>query len=291
MKLKSLGFLALLAAVCMPMAAQQNQEAKLDSLTHEVDQLVNERNQQRKDAERNAIWGKTRQLSIGWVSDQLSIEEGIKLDSKLGVSLRFGNTYWLTKPMANNILRIGLDAVWFDFTYNRYKDQQDESGDYGDGFGDDGYGDDGYGDGYGDDDYGDGEGDGKIKSHRINIGLGLGPNITVAPFANSANRLKYLRASLYFHFVPSYTAFLQKYGDGGNEVSHGFTPAFGFGGAIQYRRLSLGFEGKWGTTKFNTGDDEADDYDYDYDQDYAGGTADKIKFKSSSFRIFLSYRF
>ena len=79
--------------------------------------------------------------------------------------------------------------------------------------------------------------------------FGVGPNISVAPFAFLNNGLSCLRASVYFHYQPAMSLYL-KSENGDIELAPAFCNMFDFGGMLTYRAISLGVEGRWGKGKF-----------------------------------------
>ncbi len=124
-------------------------------------------------------------------------------------------------------------------------------------------------------------------SHQIEIGLGVGPSVTVAPFAQMSNQLKNLRASLYFHVVPSFSGVLMDNGDGDMKLNYGFVPFLKFGGCINWKALSIFAEGRWGSANYKMAS-TADVEDPDTDEIIS---FDKWSMKTSSVRFGIGISF
>ncbi|MDE6697341.1 MAG: hypothetical protein K2K25_10725 [Muribaculaceae bacterium] len=171
-------------------------------------------------------------FNIGYVNSTLTPEDEEGLQGNYGFSLSLGNRYWLNKKPIAGMMKIAIDAIWFDANYVNLKTKSyDNDYDYG----------------YDDDEIFD---EINTGSHQIELGLGVGPSITVAPFAMASNQLKNLRASLFFHVVPSFSGVLMDNGDGDLKLNYGFVPFLKFGGCINWKALSIFAEGRWGSANY-----------------------------------------
>ncbi len=213
-------------------------------------------------------------FNIGYVNSTLTPEDEEGLQGNYGFSLSLGNRYWLNKKPIAGILKIGIDAIWFDANYVNLKTKSYDDYDY----------DYDYDYGYDDDEIFD---EINTGSHQIEIGLGVGPSVTVAPFAQMSNQLKNLRASLYFHVVPSFSGVLMDNGDGDMKLNYGFVPFLKFGGCINWKALSIFAEGRWGSANYKMAS-TADVEDPDTDEIIS---FDKWSMKTSSVRFGIGISF
>lgn len=107
-----------------------------------------------------------RFTNLGFAYSHLNQEGYPKLHSDVGFSLSKGTTYHLHRPIAG-FLRFGIDAAWFDITYDNYKVKEISI--------------------YGTDEY---------SIHHVDLGLQVGPSVTV-------NFFKRLQATAYFRYNPT----------------------------------------------------------------------------------------
>lgn len=266
---------AILMAAISVSAQEAATQSYLDSLRNEVDMLKQHVADNDYKENQKSVWKRTKFMNIAYVNQSITDEsqdQKVKYKSQFGVSFNLGNTYYLHRAIAG-VLRFGLDAVWTDINYAKYKDanidlnipdsgninEEDINGDY---------------------DLGEFD----LGMHQLEVGIGLGPAVNVAPFGKKTNGLKSLRVQAYFHFLPSYSALIMTE-DGETSVHHGFCPMFTAGGNIQYKIISLGVEARWGSAKykgasFDSGDSEG------------GDSADeKVKYKTSATRVYLRFCF
>lgn len=180
--------------------------------------------------------------------------DGLAFDSKFGVSFTRGRTYFLHKTPILRMIRIGIDATWCDLTYTNY---QPKWSDY---FGESGYED---------------EDDDKLTIHKAEVGMHVGPSVTVNPISK-------LNVHGYFRFAPTFAMMYDDDAFRGNYAS-----MFVTGASLSYGIIGVGIEKRWGTCKykglFGSGDDEEDDDYYVSD--------DLYKIKTSGLRVYLTFRF
>ena len=265
------------------------QENGATGVTQDVDSLynvVNELNSQLDEVKMNekneAVWKKrAKYFNIGYITNQeLTLEDAesdFKWESKFGMDLNWGRTYYIPKKPLFGMLKFGIDWSWMDLNYVMYKDYEDETSGMGMPSGGSGS-------------YYDEEDDElALGVHQLEYGMRIGPSITVNP-------VNHLKVGTYFHFMPSYSLILID-----DEFNHGYVSHFVFGGQVAYKAISLGVEGRWGKAKYtNLSFDDEGDYGYDdtMDGDLSVGdmldeaiSKKKIKFRNKSFRIYLSFRF
>lgn len=286
MKRHLLPLVAVLAMTCPAYAqvtdtpaTEQTSATQIDSLRQEVAMLKSENEQRRTDEKLHSIWRRTKFLDLAFVSSHINPEYGQEKSSKFGVALNIGNTYFLHRKPLGGMVKIGLDAIWTDINYTNY-----EKGNFSfsnlpnvNDFEDDYY----------DFDSDDDEFNlGSLGWHKLDIGIGVGPSVHVAPFTSFSNGLEHLRAQLYFHFTPSFSALIVS-DDNETKGHYGFSPVFNFGGVISYKMIALGVEGRWCSAKYsNIGFDEEDEDGY---ETVVPENSGKTKFKTSSVRAFIRF--
>lgn len=223
---------------------------------------------------------RTKFVNFGYVSSTIKPENSPKWGSNYGFSFSNGNRYWLHKTPIAGMIKFALDATWIDITYTNLKVMTWEE-EYG---GSTRYGYDDY---YDDDDE---FSEINIGSHQLEIGLGIGPSVTIAPFTAAQNQLKDLRGTLYFHCIPSFSGIFMDQGDG-MKLNYGIVPFLKFGGCINWKALSFWVEGRWGSANYNLASAGDEDEDYD-DEDYEPGIrTDKWSIKTSSVRFGIGISF
>lgn len=237
-----------------------------------------------------SIWKSNKGITLGFITHQsLKWDEGgedFQYNSRYGFSLSVGTQYLWPKGQgwAGNRIKVGVDARWYDMSYVNYKKWPEYKGDSDW----DDYFDDDYDYDYG---YDDDEEEFDLGIHQLTIGMGVGPAVVVAPFSNSGNALRFLRANLYCHFNPSASLILYKDYEGDTQASWAFVPGIDYGLNFQWKFVTLGVEGRWGAAKYkNIISDDEDDWDYDEGGVSYRGSDSKIKFKHPSFRITLGFR-
>lgn len=256
--MKKLYAIALLAAaaVATPAAyAQQQQTTPEDEVAALKAELKAKTDQEKY----NDIWKRHKTFDLAYISSSWDRKGYENLPSNYGFGLRLGNTYWVHKKPIAGMIKIGIDAVWMDLNYvnlkSTSKGSQVKPGDYipnpdlGEGLDDILPGiDTGLEDEY---DLG------SLGSHMLEFNMGVGPSIHVAPLSFLDNQAKYLRASLYCHFSPSFSAVLcqskSNAGEEDTQFNYAFVPYVTFGGSISWKALRIFCEGRWGSANYNMG--------------------------------------
>ncbi len=197
---------------------------------------------------------KKKYLNISFTNATLKQDGLLNVRGNYGVSLSRGKTYYVTESPFFNMLRVGIDATWFDFSYRNYNDASSlfDIYDYFNNFYDDYYD-------YDDDDEG---------SHKINemaVGVQVGPSVTLNPVSK-------LNIHAYVRYAPSFAAF---YYDG--LFRGGYGSYFTTGFSVTYSCIGIGIEGKFGRTKVGSVIDE------DWDK--------KMKTTTNGFRVYLAFRY
>lgn len=215
------------------------------------------------------IWENNSYVNIGYNFWNID-DDGIDYKGQYGFSFTWGHSYLYPKRPFGDIVKIGFDVNWIDFSFSQLKEKLSPYYDngYNNGYND--YYDEDYDydyyDPYYDDYYGRSETD---KCMSMLVGLfGFGPNISLAPFTFIGSDISRLKLGVYFHYVP--TIGIQKYMDY-DESDAAYANIFQLGGSIKWKRIGLGVEKVWGKSmnfdKFDT------------------------KIKYDQFRIFLSINF
>lgn len=186
--------------------------------------------------------------------DPYGIQTEWKSDFAFAVQL--GNTYYLHKKPIGGFLKFGIDAVWMDINYANFEDDYDYYSNNR----------------YDEEDYIN------LGMHQIEYGMHVGPSITVTPFKSFNSGIEHLRVFTYFHYTPSYSLILFDYDDD-IHVNHGFCSFFNTGGGISYKLIGVGVEYRWGSAK------------YEVDHLFDDSRYDKMKFKTSALRAYITLRF
>lgn len=112
--------------------------------------------------------------------------------------------------------------------------------------------------------------------YQAEIGMQVGPSVTVNP-------IDHLKVNAYFRVTPSYSMMY-----GGEEFSGSYGTFFSVGGAVSYKVISLGIEGRWGKTKYKS---IVDLGDITGEDDEPSSGAPKSTWKTGSTRFYISFRF
>lgn len=176
-------------------------------------------------------------------------------DSEMGFGMDVGRTWYLHKRPLAGLMKVGLDATFLSVSYDK--------------LGEIAYPDDlfgivmGGGDGMMDelDEMVD------IGNHRIDVGVQVGPSLTVNP----VSRLM-LRA--YFHYCPTYSMLLMD-----EEFCGSYASLFTYGLSVSYGVIGVGVEHRFGSGKY-----ECNAYlpisDFN----------DKTKLKTSAVNFYISFK-
>lgn len=256
--------------------AASAQLSRADSLQNELDLIAANEAQQKLDKK---IWGKGRFMRLGYSVSETTDEWGPVEKGKYGFFLTKGTTYRLHKKPVAGMIKFSIDAVWFDAQFTKFKAPYSDV-DWTSTF--EPIDDNRY-----DEDEDDEPFDLNIGRMALSFGMGVGPNISVAPFAlTSIKILQPLRASIYFHYSPTMMLYAKSQ-DGDFELSTAFCNMMNFGGYLTYRKISIGVEGRWGKGKFKP-------LDFESMFDNEGGESlgsQKYTRKFANTRIYLQFAF
>lgn len=206
-----------IACMTLFMCVQAN--AQEDSISARYSNLENRVTALEEDARQQKVWKRSKYFNIAYVTQSLKDRgSGDKLNSKFGVSLVRGKTYYLhAKPIAG-MIKIGIDWTQVDLNYVRYKDlvfqEQTQNGIEEE----------------------------KLTAHQFEYSMHVGPSVTINP-------VDYLLVNVYGRFAPTFSAIYSNNGDE-HEVGPSYVSYWIFGGAVSYKTISFGFETRFGKGKF-----------------------------------------
>lgn len=241
------------------------------------------------------IWKRNYGITVGILTHQgltaqdydlTSMANGVipHLDSKFGFSFTASTSYlWpRSEGWAGDRIKVGVDVRWFDLTFVKYKNDPtyDALGSIGDILN----GNYNYNDYIEDME----EEEFNLDPMQLNMSVGIGPVVSVIPFSDADNGLRFLRANIYGHFMPGASALINKDAAGDTHASWAFVPTWDLGINFQWKYFVLGFEGRWASAKYKDLISE-DEESWD-ETGYIGGDT-KTKYKNASFRINLGFRF
>lgn len=272
----------IMAAACLAGVLAVNAQTYSDTYINREDSLqyeLDRRDAQIRDmAQREAnskIWGKGRYTNIGFSIAQT----GTKFEKEVGqfgFSLTKGTTYLFPKQPFWNILKVGFDVNWVDVSFAKYKSTDTDW-------------DNAFEGSMLPDEMQEFEDMLNIGRWGVLVGaFGIGPNVTVAPFSTFDNAARYLKASLYFHYQPTFGMYLRSE-DGDMEGSYAYCNMFQFGGKITWKFIGLGIEGHWGSGNFKNLSFEDNEFQDWFGEKTTG--SDKIRRKFANTRIYLSLIF
>ena len=268
-------YICLLALLVVSFQAGAKEQGKQgsDYRKDSLQTVAKKRNSCEQSAEQReldrAIWKKrAKYFNIGYVSQKLTDKtHGGYIKSDFGVSLSNGQTYYLHKKPLFGMMKFGLDWSWLDINYAKSSipylyEESDETF--------------------------------SSAIHQAELGMQFGPSVTINP-------IDHLKISVYFRVTPSYSLL---YLD--ETIHHHYEPFLNTGLTVAWRVISLGAEWRWGTAKYSgmTFDDSMFDDSMFDDSDFGDDSMDdfpslddvvknvpKQIFKTSSFRVYIGFRF
>ncbi len=280
------GVISLFTAFSVSTAMAQTDSAsialqnKLDSLQTTVTTLQLKEDNRSKTEYDNAVWKRNKYMAIGLSTQKFKDAEdaaNMEYKSKVGVLFEMGKTFYLHKKPIANLMKVGIDWSYLNFSFAKYED----------------------GKGinmpsipsYDDDDYDadiDPDIDIDLGVYSLAAGMSVGPSVTFAPFYNTGKGLQHILAQTYLHVTPSYTGILLSK-DNDTEIKSGYTTYFNWGLNVSYKKISIGYEYRWGKSKFNSLSLDMYEDDENGSTDYEDNAKQKIKFGTSSFYIRLRW--
>lgn len=175
------------------------------------------------------------------------------LKSNYGAAFTVGRTYPVHRVPLAGIVSFGIDATWIDLNYTNYKikyiysDEQQIDRDI------------------------NLDQTSLSYLHQADIGMQVGPSITVNPIAD-------LNIHAYFRYAPTFSLLV-----GEDAIRSGYASYFVGGGTVSYGVIGLGVEARFGNCNYmtlgNDGGDEQNSGD------------NKFKSKFSGMRFYVTFRF
>lgn len=184
---------------------------------------------------------KATYLNFNYTATKLKTGD-YSVSNDYGAAITVGHTFYLHREPVAKMLRFGLDWTFFDLNVSRYSEKDyDEYGEF------------------------------KTKSYQGEVGMHLGPSVTVTPVEN-------LHISTYFRYAPSFVGF---YNDNVEKFKGAYGSFFVAGISASYRMISLGIEQHWGNAGFKFDlEDENDEPD-----------SFELKTKTTGPRFYIGLRF
>lgn len=257
--MKKICFLmGLLLAVTGVGAQEQNGDAttqRLDSLQQVVNTLTSNVETLEKEELNRKIWkDRAKYFNLGYVNQTLTDKtQGFDVKSDFGVSLSNGKTYYLHKKPIAGMIKFGLDWTWMDINYAKSTWNTIDSST---------------------------KEASSSAMHQAEIGMQFGASVTVNP-------IHHLKVSGYFRVTPSYSGLYRD-----ETFYNNYVTMWNAGCAIAWKLISVGAEWRWGQAKYkglSIDDEMMNDDDASFDD--VVKTTDRDKFKTSTLRLYVSFRF
>lgn len=251
MKTKNFIIISLLGLISYPAMAQNAGEERADSLQQVVDEISEKNKQLEAEALNQKIWkDRAKYFNISYVKQSLSAEDvNYKKNSSIGLAITNGRTYYLHKKPILGMIKFGIDWSFYDVNFAMYENE--------------------YNDGYEVE---------KENMYQAEVGMQIGPSLTVNP-------IDHLKVNGYFRVTPSYSMTYS-----GDEFSGSYGTFFSAGGAISYKVISIGIERRWGKTKYKSLLDLGDIMGEEETLS-DGASTPKSNWKTGSTRFYISFRF
>lgn len=263
--------------------AQENTDSltqRIDSLENALNQMTQKEEAREKQEHIEKVWKQKKIFNIGFMNQTLkNVDIDDKMDSKSAFFLQIGRTISLHKKPIANVLKFGLDFVT-DVSYASYEKIETE---------------DVYGEDYDEDIFGEIL-DIELGRHQLSAGIGVGPSVTYAPFANKSGGVAHFKVNTYFRLTPSFSAIILSDGDD-TEFNSAFCLYKNWGIGVQWKAIYAGFETRWGEAKYKMTSFGEDSFeDLEDMEEFEGinslfNSGEKIKFKTTSSRIYIGFRF
>lgn len=249
MKVKNFIVVSLLGLMSVPAMAQNAGEERADSLQQVVDEISEKNKQFEAEALDKKIWkDRAKYFNISYVKQSLSAKDA---NYKCNSSLGVAITNGRTYYLHKKPI-LGMIKFGIDWSFYDVNFAMYEN------------------------EINDGNGVKVENMYQAEVGMQVGPSVTVNP-------IDHLKVNGYFRVTPSYSMMYS-----GDEFSGSYGTFFSAGGAISYRVISFGIEGRWGNTKYKSLVDLGNIMGEDGDS--STGTP-KSKWKTASTRIYVSFRF
>lgn len=198
---------------------------RLDSLADVVKSLSDEAQETKDEKKREAVWGRKKFASLGFVFQNQKPEYGSSLKSSFGLSMVSGRTLFVHKKPLWGRLKVGID-LGVDINYAKYREQSladDDTDTYA----------------YEDEDN-DEDLDLRLGMHQVDMGFMVGPCVCYNPVGK-------LIVKAYFRFAPAYSMLILD-----DEISGSYASFFSYGGEVAWKAVGVGVEGRFGRAKYSS---------------------------------------
>lgn len=209
---------------------EQNDSVASDSVSNRVKELETQVATMQEEKKNDAIWKRNKYVGFIYGGQTLTgKDDGLKLKSDFAFALQksFGTIKFHKKPI-ENMLMVGFDIA-LDINFAKYKEDalSEDKTTTGikkvDNILDD------------------------INMMQLDAGLALGPSIQVAPLSMLDNAASHLKVYAYYHLTPSYSGIIID-----DEFKSAFNLFNGVGIGLTWKAISLGYEYRFGTAKYNS---------------------------------------
>lgn len=286
----------LAVAFVSPAQYDYTQASRLDSIENAMAEANNSLKQAEKENRRQEVWRSGHYFNLGYTMTETHNETDPVQKSKLGVFLGMGHSYMWPKNGIGGIVKLGIDAKWFDLDFSLLKDRDinvydasvsnGQQGTYG-------YWTNNSSTSGGSSSF---DGNATFQTMQGIVGMGVGPVITIAPFAKMNSAVRSLRVVAFFHYQPSFalTAYLPK-GDNKHDYqtsfSLGYAGIMDAGVRLMFKGFGLGVEGRWGEGDMSNETNSYYSSQYNGDFYMNGMSDEKYKRKFAQTRVFFSFSF
>lgn len=252
MKKVILAFAFLLGVVQMVTARDFSVATRIDSIDRELAAARQQLAVLDADYYKNQVWGRGRYTSLGFVLVGNTDNESLPREfTSFGIFVNQGTAYLFPSGSGfGSFIKVGIDARWFDIeltTYDRTTRELTYSSEVVSGSGFTRY-------------------PARILMRRMTLTAGtcgIGPVVSIAPFSWSNNGMSSTKLTAYAHYIPSYTFNFYRgtpadlSGEPVKGMSRGpwvteaaYVNMFDFGAKLQWKRFSVGVEGRHGWGHF-----------------------------------------
>lgn len=211
-------------------------ESEIDSLNAQLLQCNSTMNtllSHKKKQDR--VWGRSKYFNIAFGSQYLTnnlFKDKDFYDNDITLSFTVGRTFYIPREPLFGMVKFGIDWSYLDVNFSKYEFEDIYDYDY--------VYDDQQDGTWNDPTYTDEDINSSYNTYKVEIGMQVGPSITVNP-------IDYLKVSLYFRYAPS-LSIMSAFTDG--ETSYGYGSYFTFGLAASYKVISVGIEKRWGSCSY-----------------------------------------
>lgn len=252
--MKRLGFFILMALAFVQCFSQDDAQARLDSINQEIARTKAELAALGKQSEVKGVWGRGRYSSVG-LSLMNHTESNYKdrLYAKFGAFANKGTSYLWPDRAFGGFLKVGIDVRWIDLQVSKLNSETRDL---------------------------EFRGEATpllrnsiqsypsyIKFHEWNFtvgALGIGPKVSIAPFAWSNSRATQFKINLYALYLPTFG--MQAYrgiacnsdgsdftpkGNNHNAYTYGYVNMVTYGGTLMWKNVGAGVEVRWGKGTFH----------------------------------------